>query len=276
MPGIGQLAGAVRRHPVLTATGVAVLCAAGVVALTRGDGGEPSSAGRSESGGLIDVLRSSVPLPQPDSAPEPPPAPSGPRYRIARVLSGEEVELRDGPDGDVIERLGDQTEFGSPRYFWIARTEGDWLGVPAAELPNGRLGWIRDDDEAIRTLETSYSVIADISERRLELHYGDRVLERFGVTVGAPGSPTPPGSYAITDGLAGAEVGTYYGCCILALTGHQPNLPSDWLGGDRIAIHGTPGSIGDAGSGGCLRASDMDMVSLFARLPLGAPVFIRA
>ena len=261
MPGIGELAGAVRRHQVLTATGVAVLCVAGLIAITRGDGDEPPPAGRSDSGDLIEGLGSSGPLPQPDSAPEPPPAPSGPRYRIARVLSGEEVELRDGPDGDVIERLGDRTEFGSPRYFWIAL---------------GRLGWIRDDDEALQILETSYFVIADISERRLELRYGDRVLERFGVTVGAPGSPTPPGSYAITDGLAGAEVGTYYGCCVLALTGHQPNLPPDWLGGDRIAIHGTPGSVGDAGSGGCLRASDMDMVSLFARLPLGAPVFIRA
>jgi lipoprotein-anchoring transpeptidase ErfK/SrfK len=31
-----------------------------------------------------------------------------------------------------------------------------------------------------------------------------------------------------------------------------------------------------AASSGCLRATDTDMVSLFARAPLGAPVFIRA
>jgi lipoprotein-anchoring transpeptidase ErfK/SrfK len=43
-----------------------------------------------------------------------------------------------------------------------------------------------------------------------------------------------------------------------------------------LQIHGTPGSIGGADSHGCLRASDPDMIALFARVPLGAPVFIRA
>jgi hypothetical protein len=199
-----------------------------------------------------------------------------PRYAIATVRDGEEVELRRTPGGKLLETLGDRTEFGSKRSFWIARVRGDWLGVPAAELPNGVLGWIRDDRSRLELFETRYSVVADVSLRALVLRHGNRVLERVPVTVGAPGSPTPPGAYAITDGLAGAGVGPYYGCCILALTGHQPNLPSDWLGGDRIAIHGTPGALGLAASAGCLRASDVDMVRLFARLPLGAPVFIVA
>ena len=71
-------------------------------------------------------------------------------------------------------------------------------------------------------------------------------------------------------------VGPWYGCCVLALSGHQDNLPAGWIGGNRIAIHGTPGSVGGAESHGCLRASDPDMIALFARVPLGAPVFIRA
>jgi hypothetical protein len=209
------------------------------------------------------------------SEPEPSPAVPGPRFAVASVREGEEIEVRDAPGGEVIEVLGDRTEFGSLRNFWVARIEGAWLGVPIAELPNGRLGWIRDDRDEVELFETPYSVVADISDRTLKLRYGRRVLENFPVTVGAPGSPTPPGRYGVTDGLAGEGVGPYYGCCILALTGHQPNLPSDWLGGDRIAIHGTPGAVGIAASAGCLRARDMDMVSLFARLPLGAPVFIR-
>jgi lipoprotein-anchoring transpeptidase ErfK/SrfK len=63
---------------------------------------------------------------------------------------------------------------------------------------------------------------------------------------------------------------------VLALSGHQNNLPAGWIGGNRIAIHGTPGSVGGAESHGCLRASDPDMIALFARVPLGAPVFIRS
>ena len=45
---------------------------------------------------------------------------------------------------------------------------------------------------------------------------------------------------------------TAYGCCILALSGHQDNLPAGWPGGDRLAIHGGSG-IGSADSAGCLR-----------------------
>ena len=61
----------------------------------------------------------------------------------------------------------------------------------------------------------------------------------------------------------------------MALSGNQPNLPPGWIAGNGMPIHGTPGSIGGATSHGCLRASDQDMISLFARA-LGAPVFIRA
>jgi len=200
----------------------------------------------------------------------------GRRFGIAKVLEGARVPLYDRPDGEVFEELGDETEFGSPRSFWIAKRRPGWFGVPVAELPNGQLAWIRDDPLSLSLLRTPYFVVADLSERRVELRYGDRVLERFPVTVGRPGSPTPPGAYAITDGLVGDSLGAYYGCCILALTGHQPNLPPDWIGGDRIAIHGTPGEVGVAASSGCLRASDADMAALFARVPLGAPVFIRA
>jgi hypothetical protein len=252
-----------------------VLAAAVLVVLTGGDDGE--SPARDGGGGLVEDLRSGVELHEPaTSAEEAASVLKGPRYAIARVLPGEKVELRDRPEGELIESVGDETEFGSQRNFWVVRSKGEWLGVASAELPNGELAWIRDDGGELEILETRYHVTADISERELELHYGNKVLERFPVTVGGPGSPTPPGAYAVTDGLAGKGVGPYYGCCILALSGHQPNLPPDWLGGDRIAIHGTPGEVGAAASAGCLRASDMDMVSLFARVPLGAPVFIRA
>ena len=80
------------------------------------------------------------------------------------------------------------------------------------------------------------------------------------------------------DKLSGAQYGPYYGCCILALSGHQPHTPAGWQGGDRLAIHGTdaPAAIGTPASAGCLRASDRDLRVLMRRVPLGAPVFIRA
>jgi len=81
----------------------------------------------------------------------------------------------------------------------------------------------------------------------------------------------------VTDKLDGPSYSASYGCCILALSGHQEQLPPGWRGGDRLAIHGTNSvaTIGAAGSAGCLRASDADMRSLMERVPLGTPVFIR-
>ena len=81
----------------------------------------------------------------------------------------------------------------------------------------------------------------------------------------------------MTDVLRPTESAAY-GCCILALTGHQPRLPSGWSGGDRLAVHGTgaPSTIGRAASAGCLHASASVMRRLLATVPLGSTVRIRA
>jgi hypothetical protein len=272
----------IRSSPVRVAVTAAL--ALGVAAVASGCGGDDGASGAPSAsaqvptaqGNPIDVLHAAgIPLPRIHLTP-PPEKVAGPHYPVATVRPGRRIQLRDSPGGRVIRTVGDRTEFGSVRNFWIERVRGDWLGVPAPELANGQLGWIKDDRLALDVSETHYWIVADVGLQQLQLHYGNRILNRFTVTVGSPGSPTPLGNYAVTDGLAGRGVGPYYGCCVLALTGHQPNLPPGWLGGDRIAIHGTPGSIGGANSAGCLRASDADMVRLFARVPLGAPVFIRA
>jgi lipoprotein-anchoring transpeptidase ErfK/SrfK len=103
------------------------------------------------------------------------------------------------------------------------------------------------------------------------------VLRRIPVTVGGSGSPTPAGRFAVTDKLAGPAYSASYGCCILALSGHQPNPPPGWSAGTRLAIHGTsaPGTIGQAASAGCLRAGEADLKVLMRSVPPGTPVFIR-
>jgi hypothetical protein len=200
----------------------------------------------------------------------------GTAFEIAHVREGARVELRSTPDGPVVARLGDETEFGSPVSFSVVATKPGWLGVTAPELPNGELGWIARDPSRVDVYWTRWSIHADLSGRSLELRYGNQAVRRFSVTVGGPGTETPPGRYGVTDGVAFRE-SPYYGCCALALSGHQTApLPSGWLGGDRLAIHGTPGAVGNAESLGCIRATDETMRYLFARVPLGTPVFISA
>jgi hypothetical protein len=195
------------------------------------------------------------------------------QYGIAHP-TGSRVDLHSSPDGGVIARLGPRTEFGSPRTFLVAKTRGDWIGVVTPELPNGKLGWLERDSGQIALSDTSYSIHVDLSAQALELRYGDDVVHRARVTIGQADAPTPVGLFSVTDALAGRSLGPWYGCCALATSGHQRSLPSGWVGGDRIAIHGTPGPVGGAASHGCLRTANTDMVVLFAEIPLGAPVVV--
>jgi hypothetical protein len=233
------------------------------------------AATSASSNEVIGALRATVPLPEIQLNP-PPKRVKGPSFPLATVRPGKRIALHSSPGGRVVTRVGDRTEFGSVRVYWIEQVRGAWFGVPTPDLPNGQLAWIRDDRFALDVSQTHFWIDADVSSQQLELHHGNRLLDRFTVSVGSPSSPTPLGDYSVTDGLVGRGLGPWYGCCVLALSGHQPNLPAGWIGGNRMAIHGTPGSIGGAVSHGCLRASDPDMISLFARVPLGAPVFIHA
>lgn len=204
------------------------------------------------------------------AAPAPPAA-----HGIAVVH--EAVPLHDRPNGNIVGWVGVRTEFGSRRTLSVTARRGRWLAVIATERPNGRLAWIHRDSSALTLRRTAYSLHADLSARRLELRKGGRSVRRIAVGVGAPGSETPTGRFAVTDKLSGASFSSSYGCCILALSGHQPHLPVGWRGGDRLAIHGTHSvsTVGRAGSAGCLRAWDADMRALMARIPLGTPLFIR-
>jgi len=102
-------------------------------------------------------------------------------------------------------------------------------------------------------------------------------VRRFRVGVGRPGHKTPTGRFAVTDRLRVADASSPYGCCILALTGHQTKLPPGWPGGDRLAVHATAdlSGLGRAVSLGCMRSDPKDARWLIKKAPLGAPVFIR-
>jgi lipoprotein-anchoring transpeptidase ErfK/SrfK len=204
------------------------------------------------------------------------PVPSGPPpgYEIAHLEKS--TPLYASPHGAVLTRLSTRTEFGSPQTVGVVRHRGRWLAVVSTARPNSRLGWVRAG--AVRLTRTQASVVLDLSRRRLVLKEGDRIIRRMTVGVGRPSSPTPTGRFAVTDKLSGYRYGPYYGCCILALSAHQPNLPLGWTGGNRIAIHGTnaPWTIGAAASAGCLHARDADLRVLLRRVPLGTPVFIHS
>ena len=206
-----------------------------------------------------------------------PPAPELERVEdlAARVPAGRSVALRARPDGKVLATVLARTEFGSPQTLAVAFKKGDWIAVRSPALGNRRVGWVHM--RPLRLVRRPVRLEVDLSRRVLLVREESRVLRKISVATGAADTPTPAGRFYVTDKLPGAEFGAYYGCCILALSGRQPNLPEGWSGGDRLAIHGslTP-TWGEAVSNGCLHADEGDLRYLMKTVPLGTAVRIHA
>jgi lipoprotein-anchoring transpeptidase ErfK/SrfK len=197
------------------------------------------------------------------------------RDLAARIPPAKKVALRANPGGRILARIGARTEFGSPQTLGVAFRRGDWIAVRSPALRNRQVGWVPAD--TVRLLKRSVRIDVDLSERTLTLIESGAVYRRDAVAIGSSGTPTPPGAFYVTDKLRGPEFGPYYGCCILALSGRQPNLPEGWSGGDRLAIHGTPTpDYGKAVTNGCLHLPGEVLQVLMKDVPLGTPVHIRA
>ena len=232
--------------------------------------GEPRVVGEAPAA----ERRQSVAERRPEAERQRPAAPPG--FGVVRVRRGQSLRLYSKPDGSGLGTVGDRTQFKSPTVMSVVRRRGAWLGVTPTAMGNGKVAWVRADSPAIDRGRVRMAISIDLSRRTVELRRGRRLVKSVKVAIGRPGSPTPTGRFAVTDKLAGSTYGPYYGCCILAFNGIQPNTPPGWRGGNRLAIHGTdaPGSIGTPSSVGCLRAADADLRVLMRRVPLGTPVFV--
>jgi len=187
------------------------------------------------------------------------------------------VRLRATPGGAVVGGVLPKTEFRSDTILPVVRQQDGWLGVISKQLPNARIGWIAPNAHLV-SYRTRWSIAVSLGRREVVVRHSGNVVQRFRVAVGGPSTPTPTGRFAVTDKLLTHDPASVYGCCILALSAHQPNTPQGWGGGDRVGIHATnlPETIGTAASLGCLRAPAEEARRLVRAIPLGTVVRIRA
>jgi hypothetical protein len=180
------------------------------------------------------------------------------------------------PGGRVRIRLSPKTEWGSNRVLGVVLRRGDWIAVQAPELGNGELAWMPANRARLDCV--TWSIHADLSRRMLYVRRDGQVVRKFRIAIGRRGNPTPKGRFSVTDKLRVTDSGSPYGCCVLALSGHQTRLPAAWPGGDRLAVHATKelSSIGKPASLGCMRITSMQARWLIKTIPLGAPLFVRA
>ncbi|MEA2400498.1 MAG: hypothetical protein QOK00_901, partial [Thermoleophilaceae bacterium] len=180
------------------------------------------------------------------------------------------------PGGDKRLRITPRTEWGSTRVLGVVSQRGEWLGVQASELKNGEIAWIPRSKTTLDCV--SWSLHADLSKRILLVRHGGSTVRKLNVAIGRKDNPTPQGRFTVTDRLQVTSPGSPYGCCVLALTGHQTDLPPYWPGGDRLAVHATndESSIGQPVSLGCMRAESAEARWLINHIPLGSPVFVHS
>jgi lipoprotein-anchoring transpeptidase ErfK/SrfK len=132
-----------------------------------------------------------------------------------------------------------------------------------------------------------YNTVLTIDRQnfKLRLFKGLKWRKTYGIAVGMAGLETPAGRYAIQDKQINpawhvpnsAWAGSLAGQVI---PGGAPNNPlkARWMGiANGVGIHGTAEawSIGTRASHGCIRMHVADVIELFRRVPVGAPVLIR-
>ena len=136
------------------------------------------------------------------------------------------------------------------------------------------LGLIQGPARAEKAIEIS------LKDRYLTLSDNGKVVERFPVAIGAPESPTPAGSYAIT---RKEEAPVYHkGGKVIAPGPKNPvgvrYMAYFQLGSGEYAIHGTAWpnwvKLRSAVSLGCIRMLNKDVVTLFQQVDVGTPVIV--
>jgi lipoprotein-anchoring transpeptidase ErfK/SrfK len=128
-------------------------------------------------------------------------------------------------------------------------------------------------------------ITIDRDHFKLRLFKGLKFRKSYGVAVGQPAYPTPTGRFTITSKQVNPVwsvpnspwAGELQGTTVDGGSAANP-LKARWMGiANGVGIHGTGEdySIGTPASHGCIRMHVPDVVDLFQRVPIGAPVLIK-
>jgi lipoprotein-anchoring transpeptidase ErfK/SrfK len=183
-----------------------------------------------------------------------------------------EVTAHDAPDGDPVETFAHPNPTGAPLTFLVLAEEDGWVQVQLPVRPNGTTGWVRA--EAVELAAVPYRLEIDTAANELTLVREGVPVRTFSVATGTGDTPTPLGTYYLTELLAPTNPG--YGPFAYGLSAYSDVLNEFGGGPGQIGLHGTDdeGTIGQDVSHGCIRMANADITALTELLPLGTPVVI--
>jgi hypothetical protein len=197
--------------------------------------------------------------------------------RFANATTRNAIRARPTPGAPTIARLRPMTESGFREVYLVLRGRRDelgrlWLEVRVPGRPNGRRGWVlRSSVGHLRSVRTK--LVVDRRRLRATLFLDGRRIWRSRIGVGAPGTPTPGGSFYVRERIR-VPPGTIYGPWAFGTSAYS--VLSDWPGGGVVGIHGTnrPDLIPGRPSHGCVRVPNRAISRLARLLPVGTPVRI--
>ena len=132
-------------------------------------------------------------------------------------------------------------------------------------------------DRVAAKTQVRRTIVVSVPDRKLALIENEQVVKVYNVAVGADGSPSPNGTFRISQRLTNP---TYYHPHVVIPPGPDNPLGTRWigLGLKGFGIHGTnaPRSIGRAASHGCIRMRRADLEQLFEAVRPGDVVEIHA
>ncbi|MDA0180365.1 L,D-transpeptidase [Solirubrobacter phytolaccae] len=179
------------------------------------------------------------------------------------------VTVHATPGGRRVTSVRSRTPYGSRTRLWVQERSGAWLKVAALDTSSG-VGWI-EERRTKPARNVARRVVIDRSAQRLTVYGGARTWSTR-VVVGAAGTPTPLGSYQVTDRLRGERFGGTYGAWVLALSAFGTPARTS-----RLAVHGIPPAARPGtGSAGCVRVPLRALRRLAREIVPGTPVRIRA
>lgn len=206
------------------------------------------------------------------ASPSPTPTPATAAIGTSATVVAAQVAVYSAPDGAVTENLTNPQPSGAPLTFLVASAQGAWLQVHLAQRPNGSTGWVKADAVTLHSLV--YSLQASTEQNTLSLYKNGVLVKTYPAATGTGGTPTPHGSFYITELLQPTNGG--YGPFAFGLSAFSDVLSSFGGGPGQIGLHGTDdaASIGHAASHGCIRLANPDITELAGLLPLGTPITI--
>jgi lipoprotein-anchoring transpeptidase ErfK/SrfK len=263
-----------RPRRLVLAMGAALLVAAAAVGGVVLSWGRPAAGAHRPPLIRAPLSRAGSPHGAPTTTTTVPPDPNVSVVAYAAVPSLAVFPAPGGPSPST--QLANPNSEGAPLVLLVRARQAGWDQVQLPQRPNGATGWVRDAD--VKLYSDNMKVVVHLGAHTIDVYKEGQVIDHQPVIDGSPASPTPTGSFYITELLKAPDPSGPYGPYAFGLAAFS-NTYTEFEGGPgQIAIHGTnqPWLMGQSASHGCVRLLNSALLPMVNEVPVGTPVEIDA